>query len=146
MEFIKRSSDYALRGLIYMAYFPKGEVFSLDLIVKRVKVPSIFLHKLFQKLCQSKLLISYRGTRGGFSLAKNPATITVREVIEILQGPILLNRCLGKRYRCHRARVCSLRKRLAVFQKKTIDFFSRMTLKDLAKDEKYDRNISPRKE
>lgn len=137
MEFIKRKSDYALRGLIYMACFPKGEVLYLNLIAKKVKVPPIFLHKLFQKLCQSGVLISRRGIRGGFSLAKNPAKITVKEIVEILQGPILLNRCLGKQYKCYRAEICSFKKRLVVFQKKTVDFFGRMALKDLAKDEKY---------
>ena len=124
-----------------MACFPKGKVFYLNLIAERVKVPPVFLHKLFQKLCRSEIVISHRGTRGGFSLAKNPAKITVRKVIEILQGPILLNRCLDKRYRCHREQICSLRKRLSLFQKKTINFFGRMALKDLAKDEKYTRDI-----
>ena len=124
-----------------MACFPKGEVLYLNLIAKKVKVPPIFLHKLFQKLCRSGVLISRRGMRGGFSLAKNPAKITVKEVVDILQGPILLNRCLDKQYKCHRARICSLRKRLVVFQKKTLDLFGRMALKDLAKDEKYARDI-----
>lgn len=136
MELIKRNTDYALRGLIYMAGFPKRKVVSLGSVANHVDVPPVFLRKLFQKLSKAGMLFSRRGMRGGFSLAASPSKITVNEAVEILQGPIVLNRCLGQRNRCDKSKTCAFHLKLDLLQRDIKGFFSRCTLKDLADDEK----------
>lgn len=136
MEFIKRSTDYALRSLIYIAGFPKREVVSLGSLANHVDVPPVFLRKLFQKLRKAGILFSHRGVRGGFSLAVSPSEITVNEAVEILQGPIALNQCLGQGNGCDRSETCSFHLKLDLLQKDIKGFFSRCTLKNLADDEK----------
>ena len=136
MEFIKRASDYAIRSLIYMACFSNGKVFDISSIAKKVSVPPVFLHKIFQKLCKANVLTSHKGVRGGFSLRKSSAKITVKEIIGIVQGPLLLNKCFQGDDLCARLAICSFKKRLNVLQKDFTYFFNKLTLKDLAEDEK----------
>lgn len=136
MELIKRSTDYALRSLIYVAGLPKEEVVSLNSIAKHINVSPIFLQKLFQKLCKAGMLSSYRGVQGGFSLAANPSEVKISDIVEILQGPIVLNQCLREGNVCDRSDTCSFHPKLDVLQKDIKDFFNRYTLRDLADDEK----------
>ena len=137
MELIRRSSDYALRGLIYITSFPMGKILCLSTIAENVNVSPIFLHKVFQKLCKAGLLVSHRGIRGGFSLAKHPSRITAGEIVEILQGPIALNRCLKEKGTCSRSARCSVRKSLQVLQKEFVNSFYKLTLTKLAKEARF---------
>lgn len=135
MEFIRRGTDYALRCLTYMACFPEGEVFIVASVAKKRKVSPKFLHKIFQRLTRAGILASHRGLQGGFSIARDPANITVRNIVEILQGPIAFNRCLNGRDKCDRSRTCSIKKNLDAIQKEFIDALDKLTLKRLAKEE-----------
>lgn len=137
MEFIRRNTDYALRCLTYMACFPKGEIFIVGSVAKEREVSPKFLHKIFQRLTRAGILISHRGVKGGFSIAKDPAKITVRKVVEVLQGPIAFNRCLNEKDTCSRVRVCSVRKNLNIIQKMFIRTLDGLTLRGLAREEKW---------
>jgi Rrf2 family protein len=114
-----------------------GKILSLSTIAENVNVPPVFLHKVFQKLCKAGLLVSHRGIRGGFSLAKHPSRITAGRVVEILQGPIALNRCIKKKSACSRSARCSIRKSLQVLQKEFVNSFYKLTLTKLAKEVKF---------
>lgn len=135
MEFIRRGTDYALRCLTYMACFPKGEVFIVTSVAKKRKVSPKFLHKIFQKLTRAGILDSQRGAQGGFSIARDPAMITARNIVEIMQGPVAFNRCLNEKDECDRSRICSIRKNLDTVQKRFINALDKLTLKRLAREE-----------
>src|SRR5262245_65604677 len=57
-------------------------------VSRATSISETFLSKIFQKLVRSGLIRSRRGFRGGFHLARPASQITLREVIEALQGPI----------------------------------------------------------
>jgi len=90
---LTKAGDYAMRGLIYLARQPKGDVALVGDIAAAMEVPDSFLAKIFQNLARAGLVRSTRGHGGGYSLARSPATITLLEVIECVEGPIVLNDC-----------------------------------------------------
>ena len=118
-----------------MALFPKGKVFQVDSIARKRKISPIFLHKIFQKLTRAGILVSRRGVQGGFALAKSPVKISVMNVTEVLQGPVVISRCLNKKHTCKRTKNCSLKKKLNIIQEKYINVLDRLTLKELAREE-----------
>ena len=63
-------------------------------------VPTRFGLKILHKLSQAELVKTSRGATGGYSLNADPATITVRRVIEAIDGPIEINRCLSDTHAC----------------------------------------------
>lgn len=99
---LTRKGEYAIRGIIYLAQQPPGRVSLISEIAAAADVPQTFLAKIFQSFAKLGLVTSSRGTGGGFVLARPASAITLREVVEAVEGPIVPNRCLlGSP--CHRA-------------------------------------------
>jgi Rrf2 family protein len=72
-------------------------------------IPESFLAKIFQSLVHAGLVVSRRGARGGFALARPSDQITVRQVIEAVDGPIALNGCVLYPESCERSSDCRMR-------------------------------------
>ncbi|MGE5484061.1 MAG: RrF2 family transcriptional regulator [Ignavibacteriales bacterium] len=131
MEIIKRDTDYALRALVYLASKP-GTVVKAAEVAEQQDVPLEFLQKLFQKCVHAGIIESHRGARGGFSLAKDPRETTVLQVVEAVQGPVTMNRCLLGKDGCPRAGVCPLKRRWVDIEEEVADYMEGVTLQDLA--------------
>jgi Rrf2 family iron-sulfur cluster assembly transcriptional regulator len=91
---LTRKGEYAIRGIIYLAQQPPGRVSLISEIAAAAEVPQSFLAKIFQSFAKLGLVVSARGTGGGFVLARPASAITLREVVEAVEGPIVPNRCL----------------------------------------------------
>lgn len=130
MELIRRNSDYALRSLAYMAGLPYGKRFTISSIAKEQNIPATFLRKIFQKLSLNNIVDSHPGPGGGFYLLKKPYQLSLKEILEAVQGEISLSDCLFKSNVCSRAKTCSIRTGLSPLQKKLIDLLDKYTLDD----------------
>ncbi|HUW20254.1 MAG TPA: Rrf2 family transcriptional regulator [Sedimentisphaerales bacterium] len=86
---ISRSTGYALLAAGYIAQHQKeGIILSQD-IAKKYNIPLEYLLKILQQLVKANLLRSKRGPRGGFSLARPLKKITLLNVIEAVDGPMI---------------------------------------------------------
>jgi Rrf2 family protein len=86
---ISRSTGYGLLAAGYLVKNQKkGIVLSHD-IAKEYKIPLEYLLKILQQLVRANILRSKRGPRGGFSLARSPKKITMLQVIEAVEGPMI---------------------------------------------------------
>jgi Rrf2 family protein len=92
---ITRQADYALRAVIYLSRLAPEERAATSQIASEQRIPPSFLAKIVSQLSVAGLLQTSRGARGGVSLARSPEEITVLEVVEAIDGPILLNECTG---------------------------------------------------
>jgi len=98
--------DYAVRVIVDLAGCPPGAAISTKEIGRRTGVPRPFLSKIIQTLARAGLLGTRRGTRGGIWLLESPAAITLRQIIEAVEGPMYLNRCLARPGACPRDSFC----------------------------------------
>lgn len=128
---LTRAGDYGIFGVIYLAKQPKGKIVSLSEVSKAENIPEKFLAKIFQHLSRSGLIRSHRGARGGFSLARSPGEITVKELLEAIQGPICFSKCLSELDDCDRKEICKLRNVMQKAQDNTIRILTQKTLSDL---------------
>ena len=76
---LTRGVDYGARGAIYLAMQPPGTIALISEIARQESVPESYLAKIFQNLSREGIVQSHRGARGGFSLARPPAEITLGE-------------------------------------------------------------------
>lgn len=90
---ISQETDYALRSLRAMYIHGVDSKIEAKTIADRERIPIRFLFKILRKLCASKTIVSYRGVNGGYKLNKPLSDITLKELIEIIEGPIHINRC-----------------------------------------------------
>jgi Rrf2 family protein len=92
---ITRQADYALRAVIYLSRLGPDERAATSHIAADQQIPPSFLAKIVSQLSVAGLLQTSRGARGGVSLARAPKDISILEVVEAIDGPILLNECVG---------------------------------------------------
>jgi Rrf2 family protein len=129
---LTRGSDYGLRGLAYLAQQPLGQVVLVREVAEAQHVPESYLAKIFQELVRNGLMVSHRGARGGFSLAREPGDINLREVVEAIEGPIGLLPCLAPEPACDQIDGCTVRGPLQAVQKDLLNTLERMTVQHLA--------------
>jgi Rrf2 family protein len=89
-----RQADYAVRAVIELSLAPRGILIQSVDISERRDIPVKYLSTVIRNLVRAGIINTYRGSRGGIMLAEAPESITLRDVIEAVDGPLLLNRCL----------------------------------------------------
>jgi len=109
---LTQESKYALLGLASLAASPPGRLTSLHEIAAAQDLPLNFLSKIFQKLARHGLLASGRGRGRGYGLARSPREITMREILEAVEGPNVFSRCLLWSGHCADTNPCPLHHRL----------------------------------
>ena len=86
---INRKTDYALRALLDLAFRQKSEtVTPVAEISSRQKIPETYLEQIMLLLKRAGFINSKRGIGGGFFLSRNPADLTVGEVLQSIAGPL----------------------------------------------------------
>jgi Rrf2 family protein len=97
---ITRQADYAVRAVLYLAQLGPDEKASTSQIAEEKDIPLSFLAKIIAQLSVAGLLQTMRGARGGVTLARSPQDVSLLEVIEAIDGPILVNECVSDSYDC----------------------------------------------
>lgn len=77
---------YALRGLFDLAYHAGSGPLQVRAIGERQEVPTRYLEQIFQRLRKAELVVAKRGPGGGYRLARAPRDITLREIVEAVEG------------------------------------------------------------
>ena len=101
---ITQEADYALRISFMLAQ--RGGVVDAGGIAKGVGVTDSFTLKILRKLSGKGLVRSKKGINGGYELALSPGEISMRRVIEAIDGPVEISRCLSCDYNCTRMGDC----------------------------------------
>ncbi|NTV28961.1 MAG: Rrf2 family transcriptional regulator [Candidatus Omnitrophica bacterium] len=132
MNLLARSTDYAVRALLYMAQDEDRIVSTADLD-RALGLPRPFMRKTLQMLQKAGYLSSVKGVGGGFRLDKEPQKIRLLDLMTIFQGEISLGDCLFKKKLCSSVRTCPLRKEIGKMETLLLEQLSKVTLADLAR-------------
>jgi Rrf2 family transcriptional regulator, iron-sulfur cluster assembly transcription factor len=130
---LTREGDYGIRSVLYLARQPFKKVSFVNEISEEYKIPRSFLAKILQKLVKAKIVRSYRGVKGGFSLARQAREITVLEVLEAIEGKLALNICITDKKKCGFSRLCPAHALWFNVQAKISDMLKKANFEDLAK-------------
>lgn len=130
---ITQEADYGFRVILYLSKLGYGEKIEAKSIAQDENIPLRFLLKLLRKLTQSGIIKSYRGVNGGYALNQLPENVTLRDVIESIDGPIYINRCLYDPTHCNinRGTHCGVHKALSKVQSNLINELESINFKDI---------------
>ena len=128
---ISQSAGYAIHGLLFLHVFGEGKPVQLNQIAKGLQVSESYLSKIFQTLAKSSLVSSFRGAKGGFILVKPAEDITLREVIEMIDGPIIQAKCCIGRPNCNERDKCNVFAMFYELQKTIYDSLENISVVDL---------------
>ena len=131
MDVLRRNTDYALRAVVNLAGCHGQQPVSTRDLAESEDIPYQLACKLMQKLHRAGMVDSIMGPQGGFCLNKAPSMISILEVVEAIQGPINLNRCLLGVDRCPREPVCAIGAKLSELQDHINDYLRNLRLNDL---------------
>lgn len=95
---ITLESDYALRIVDSLARH--SDVVDAKTLSSDTSVTLRFTLKILHKLVLGKIVKSYKGVGGGYKLLLSPSEITLRDIIELIDGPIFISRCLENQEMC----------------------------------------------
>jgi Rrf2 family protein len=128
---ISRRTDYGIRVILDLARLPQNEIAPTQEIAGRQNIPAPFLAKIISQLSTSGLVDTHRGAGGGVSLALPASEISLLHVIEALEGPIRLNRCLNQPNGCARDGFCPVHPIWVKAQEELTALLSETTFEEL---------------
>lgn len=105
---ITRQADYALRAMLYLARNDPAQRASTSQIAEIQQIPPSFLAKIISQLSIAGLIHTSRGARGGVTLARPIEEISLLDVVEAIDGPILLNECTHSAESCPFGEECPI--------------------------------------
>lgn len=142
---LTRQSDYAIRLVSYLCKLPYGEVVRTTEIQLGEDIPRKYLPSIIRTLARSEIVRTLRGSSGGLSLARPPEEITLREVIEAIEGPISLMHCMKGPSECTLADNCDFLTALGDVQQVMVDHLERTTFADMSHARKVTEKIAAEK-
>lgn len=139
---LTRQADYAIRALLHLSSEEFGSVVQTKEIASSEGIPEKYLPTIMRTLARSGLVRTLRGNQGGVLLARLPGEINLREVIEAIEEPIVLNRCLRESGECSREDFCPVHPVWDVIQRNLIEQLESTTFADLTSDQNNDAGSS----
>ncbi len=131
---LTRQADYAIRALLHLSTEQQGNVVQTKEIASSEGIPEKYLPTIMRTLARAGLVRTLRGNQGGVLLARHPEEINLREVIEAIEEPIVLNRCLREEGECTRESFCPVHPVWDRIQQTLIDRLESTTFADLASE------------
>ena len=131
MDIIRRDTDYAFRFAAQLAAaYDEGGFLSARVLARENKVSYPLTCKILQKLANTGIVNSTMGPKGGFRLSQEPEKIAFKQIVEAIQGPVSVNRCLTGDYRCPLKDRCPALPKLAVLQSQISGYLKSLTLQE----------------
>lgn len=91
---INRRADYGVRVVLALARRPEGVQLPTLVVQDEMQIPRAFLQQIVAALSRAGILLTTTGPKGGLKLARPAADISLRDIVEALEGPILVSECL----------------------------------------------------
>jgi Rrf2 family protein len=131
---VNRQTDYAIRVLLMLAQQPEGTRLPTSDIGREMLIPTAFLPRIVAQLAQAHLLVTFPGRDGGLQLPRPAAQITLKDVVEEMEGPLLLSECMTGEEACPFEGNCRVRCRWTNLQSRILDELNSTTFADLARE------------
>lgn len=130
---LSKKTDYALIALKDLAAVPDTSSSARE-IARRYDIPLELMAKVLQRLSKCGMLVSHHGTHGGYRLSRPAAEISVGEVIQAIDGPILVTACSDEDESCEQYSKCNIRDPLWQLKNRIAATLDAFTLQELADD------------
>jgi FeS assembly SUF system regulator len=132
---ITRETDYGIVLLSFMAVMSPDEVATARDLATRACLTLPMASKILKALARAGLLVSHRGAKGGYGLARRPDEISVGDVIAAIEGPIGITECASEEGACEQEPVCPARGGWRRVSRQMREFLEKIPLSELMVNE-----------
>src|SRR5246500_5303356 len=127
---LSKKADYGLIAMKHLAMHSDASISARE-IAAEYHIPAELLAKVLQKLARKGLLVSQQGMNGGYVLARDPARISIVDVVEALEGPISITPC-ERGDECPQMQMCSVKDPLLKVKAKVVRVLGDTSIYELA--------------
>lgn len=131
---LSKKADYALLAMRHLAAHRDRDAVSARELAETYDIPPELLAKVLQKLVRAGLLESHQGIRGGYGLARPPASVSVADVIQAIDGPLTVTACSEDDHSCDQYAKCNVRDPLWRIKDRIVSALSATSVSELAAD------------
>ena len=131
---LSKKADYALLAMRHLAAHADKGALSARELAEAYDIPAELLAKVLQKLVRGHLLASHHGIRGGYGLSRPPASISVADVIQAVDGPLTVTACSDSDHSCDQYRKCNIRDPLWRIKDRIVSALAATSVAELAAD------------
>lgn len=131
MNKVHRKVEYALMALKHVAHKPVGALTTAKEVADAYHAPFEAVARSLQILAQKGVLRSEQGAQGGYRLAKSLNEISMYELIEIIEGPTRIAKCLNSGEPCEIQSACNIISPIQNLNLRLSDFYKGVLLQDL---------------
>ena len=125
---LTRKSEYGLIALLHIDAWQDGGLVTAKEIAETYQLPAELLGKVLQSLAREGLVESVQGARGGYRLNIPIESVSLGEVIEKLEGPIVITPCCDGSMDCRQVKTCNIRNPVQRIQEEVREFFYSLSL------------------
>jgi Rrf2 family iron-sulfur cluster assembly transcriptional regulator len=129
---ISQAARYAIRSLAYLESLGSDKYVAVRTISEELAISPTFLAKILKRLVKSELIDTYRGPNGGIRLTRAASTITIRQVIESVDGESLFRDCVLGLPGCGNEAPCPMHNSWASLREQLQNTFDSETIARLA--------------
>ena len=131
---LSKKADYALIAMRHLAANADRSAVSARELAETYDIPAELLAKVLQKLVHARLLESHQGIRGGYVLGRPAASMSVAEVIQVIDGPLMVTACSEDDHSCDQFSKCNVRDPLWRIKDRIVSALSSTSVAELAAD------------
>ncbi|HNR41290.1 MAG TPA: Rrf2 family transcriptional regulator [Bacteroidales bacterium] len=144
---LSNSCRYGIRAVIYLASKDgRNNKIGIRQISEDLKLPTPYLAKILQNLVRHRILSSTKGPNGGFSLLKKPESITLLDIVRIIDGEELLTNCIIHNGSCNSVKKsmkpCPVHDDFTRIRTDLINMFKGKTIAEIVKKASYSEKIA----
>ncbi|MFQ5930706.1 MAG: SUF system Fe-S cluster assembly regulator, partial [Acidobacteriota bacterium] len=128
---MSKETDY---GIILLAHFASDQerlTHSARALAVETYLPLPMVSKILKILAREGFLVSHRGVKGGYSLARPPERVPIAEIITAMEGPVAMTECVEAPGECRHEPVCQLRSNWQKINEVVLLALGSITLSDL---------------
>lgn len=129
---LTKTTDFALRLIVYLA--ENDTTHAMPFLSDQLHIPYNNLIKLVGKLAKAEIIETKQGKNGGVKLAKKAEAISFKDIIDTIDGPTTLSKCMSKDSSCELQTCCKIKPVISDIQDKINQILERTTIKNVIKE------------
>ena len=129
---LSKKADYALMAVRHLALQTEPSPTSARELAEQYNIPVELMAKVLQKLVRAGLLVSRQGAHGGYTLSRPSESISVADVIQVIDGPFALTACSSDNSHCDQYSKCSIRDSVWHIRERIASMLNTVTIAEIA--------------
>jgi Rrf2 family protein len=131
MNRVGRKLEYSLMALKHMSAKKQGELTSAKEVAESFHAPFDATARVLQLMAQKGFVKAEHGAHGGYLINRDLSELTLHDLIEVIQGPSPLAKCMGDEELCEMQASCNIISPISLLDKKLNEFYRGISLKEL---------------